>query len=173
MKKKLRNNLYTTQKLSRVNGQLKYITNEDGTLFSGPYKTKIMPEDLPEWYIYGRYYKRFGYLSTKGITDMLYLPNMHFNHFLKDDCLLIAYGGEIKEIPGESLALIGRYAGYDEYVCGTEIIEILKGARKYSGYDISSFIEKIKEKKSWLIEKFPEEFGPDRWECDVDKLFED
>ena len=75
MSNRFKNTLYTPGDYKRIGRHIRYITNEDGTLFSGHYRTKIRPEDLPEWYLYGRYYKRFGYMSTKGITDMLYIPS--------------------------------------------------------------------------------------------------
>jgi len=172
MANRFRNTLYTIQDLKIRDGHLRYVQNEDGTLFSGVYKTKIKPEDLPEWYLYGRYYKRFGYMSTKGITDLLYIPNRFSNHFLKDDYLLISYTGTIREVENPSGKLImERYEGWDERVWGSEIITILKGARKYSGYDIRPIITKLKWKKGWLQSKYPEEFGPEKWNVDVDRLF--
>lgn len=48
--------LYTIQEIKLVDGHLRYVTNEDGTLFADIYRTKIKPEDLPEWFLYGRYY---------------------------------------------------------------------------------------------------------------------
>lgn len=33
------------------------------------------------------------------------------------------------------------------------------------------FIEKLKWKKEWLQKEYPDEFGPSRWNFDVDKLF--
>ena len=90
--------LYTIQEIKLVDGHLRYVTNEDGTLFADIYRTKIKPEDLPEWFLYGRYYKRFGFLTAKGITDLLYIPSRFSNHYLKDDYLLIAYGGRIREV---------------------------------------------------------------------------
>jgi len=40
--------------------------SDNGYLFSNViYPTKIKAEDLIEWYIRGRYYKRHGFLSTK------------------------------------------------------------------------------------------------------------
>lgn len=68
---------------------------------------------------------------------------------------------------------LDRYDGWDEMVWGREIITILKGAKKYSGYDIEPFITKLKWKKSWLQATYPDEFGPDKWDIDVDKLFEE
>ena len=66
-----------------------------------------------------------------------------------------------------------RYKGWDEIIWGNEIITILKGAKKYSGYDISSLIAQLKQKKDWLQATYPDEFGPGKWDIDVDKLFEE
>ena len=174
MRNRFKNTLYTVEDLKYLNGRWQYVRNEDGTLFSGPYRTKIKPEDLPQWYVYGRYYKRFGYMSTKGITDLLYIPNRFSNHYLKDDCLLISYGGKIweAEIP-EGGTISECYEGWNERVWGREIVSILKGARMYSGYDIEPFIQKLKWKKEWLQKEYPDEFGPDRWNIDVDRMFSD
>lgn len=171
MGNRFKNTLYTRQDIRSVDGHLRYIENDDGTLFSGRYKTKIKAEDLPEWYLHGRYYKRWGYMSTKGITDMVYIPNLRINHFLKDDCLLIAYGGKIIEDKPEESFFLDRYSGYDERVWGPEIITILCGARKYSGINIKPYIEEIRKKKEWLQQAHPREFAPDQWDVDIDLLF--
>ena len=63
--------------------------------------------------------------------------------------------------------------GWNERVWGSEIVSILKGARMYSGYDIEPFIQKLKWKKEWLQKEYPDEFGPDRWNIDVDRMFSD
>ena len=173
MRNRFKQRLYTVEDIKMVAGHLRYCKNDDGTLFSGHYKTKITPEELPEWYLYGRYYKRWGYLSAKGITDMVYIPNLVFNHFLKDDCLLVAYGGKIVEDKPDARSRLERYSGHDERIWGNEIITILCGARKYSGIDIQPFIEQIRKKKEWLQEAYPQEFGTDVWHCDVDLLFVD
>lgn len=172
LKNRFKNNLYTLEDIKYINGHHRYVQNDDGTLFSGAYRTKIKPEDLPEWYMYGRYYKRRGYMSTKGITDLVYIPSLYSNHFLKDDCLLIAYGGKINEKEKASTEFsLDKYAGWDERVWGFDIVTILIGARKYSGYDIEPFIEKLKWKKEYMQTQFPDEFGGDQWEMDVDLLF--
>ena len=59
MRNRFKNTLYTVEDLKYLNGRWQYVRSEDGALFSGPYRTKIKPEDLLEWYVYGRYYKRF------------------------------------------------------------------------------------------------------------------
>ena len=169
---RLKSQLYTQEQLVFRDHHLRYIESDDGTLFSGHHRTKILAQDLPEWYAYGRYYKRWGFMSTKGITDMLYIPHKFSNHYLKDDCLLIAYGGRIVEAaPSEDGSYYDQYTGFDERIWGNEIITILKGARKHSGYDITSFIQQLREKKDWLVNEYPDEFGPDRWSFDVDKCF--
>ena len=174
MRNRFKNTLYTVEDIKYLNGRWQYVRSEDGTLFSGSYRTKIKPKDLPEWYVYGRYYKRFGHMSTKGITDLLYIPNRFSNHYLKDDCLLISYGGKIREVEiPEGGTISERYEGWDERVWGSEIISILKGARIYSGNDIEPFIQKLKWKKKWLQKEYPDEFGPDRWNINVDQMFSD
>lgn len=173
MSSRFKNTLYTLGDYKHVGRHIRYVTNEDGTLFSGHYRTKIKPEDLPEWYLYGRYYKRWGYMSTKGITDLVYAPSRFSNHYLKDDCLFIAYGGSITEIPGPNLSPYEQHQGWDERVWRSEIITILRGARKYSGYDIEPFIKKLKRKKEYMQIEFPDPFNPERWDkIDVDDFFQ-
>ena len=131
---RFKSNLYTIERRVWRNHKLCWIQNDDFTLFSGHHKTKIKEEDLPEWYVFGRYYKLWGFLSTKGITDLQYIPNLWINHFLKDDCLLISYSGKIEEHP-DSIGF-EKYSGVDERVWGNEILHVLKGARMFSQYDI-------------------------------------
>lgn len=164
---RFKSNLYTVERRVWKNHELRLIQNEDFTLFSGHHKTKIVEEVLPEWYVFGRYYKMWGFLSTKGITDLLYIPNLWINHFLKDDCLLISYGGKIEEHP-DSIDF-DKYSDVDERVWGNEILDVLKGAEKFSGYDIAPIVEQIREKKRILIENHPDEFGPHKWSFDIDK----
>ena len=66
MRNRFKNTLYTVEDIKFINGRWQYVRSEDGTLFSGRYRTKIKPEDLPEWYVRGRYYKRFGTCPQKG-----------------------------------------------------------------------------------------------------------
>ena len=66
-----------------------------------------------------------------------------------------------------------KYTGYKERVWSNAIISTLKGARRYSDYDITGIIQQIKEKKDWLISRYPDEFGPHRWRFDIDECFAD
>ena len=176
MADRFKRTLYMLTRFKIIDGHICTIANADGTLFSGRYKTKMHPTDLPEWYLYGRYYKRWGYMSTKGIVDMVYRPNLHVNHFLKDDFLYISYKEKIEPVTEEDekndrMLRFEEYKGYDEVVFGSEIIDILKGARLYSGFNITPIIEQIKEKEKWLRNKYPDEFSEERWKYDVDAKF--
>ena len=95
--KRIRRHIYYVEQLKKVDGEIQSVTNEDGSLFSGVYKTKIFPEDLPEWYKQDRYYKRLGYMSTQGIVDMVYIPSQ-LGTFLKDDVLLVSYVNKIAQL---------------------------------------------------------------------------
>lgn len=132
------------------------------------YPTKKTANDLPPSFIYGRYYKRWGYLDTADIVDMLYVPNLWINHFLKDDRLVISYTGKIKKVNNDGWT---DYENEDFSVWGFEIIEILKGAKKYSGIDIKPFVKQIKEKLKVLKQKHPEEFG--KYDPEIDRLLKE
>ena len=115
---------------------------------NGVYNTKLTPKDLPPWYVHGRYYKRWGYINTKGIKDIVYKP-MKLNHSLRDDCIMISYDKPITYV-------IDRY-GYQDYECderiwGNEIIDVLVYAEKYSNYVIDDIIEQMWQKMEWLKE---------------------
>ena len=86
--KRIRRHIYYIEQLKLVDGKIRSVTNADGSLFSGVYKTKIFPKDLPEWYKMDRYYNRMGYMSTQGIVDMVYVPSQ-LGTFLEDDVLLV------------------------------------------------------------------------------------
>lgn len=162
MKKRVRGHLFFLQDLKRVDGAYRYVGTDDGTLFSISYgRTKLYASELPEWFVYGRFYKRFGYLSTKGIKAMRYVPNWHSNHFLKDDHLQISYDKTESEL--------GDYWEDTTWVWGSEILDVLKGAQIYSNYDIAPIICQLKKKIEWLRKAHPDEFGEERWHFDLDK----
>ena len=157
--KRFRSNLYTVQKIVCTEGRHIHVEDKDGYLFAQAiYPTKIKAEDLPEWYVYGRYYKCFGYLSAKGVVDMKYVPSKYSNHFLKDDFLFISYSTPISEKP-EASSIIDAYIGYDERIYGNEILSFLKAARKHSAYDISEIAQMIQDKADWIVQTFPEEYS--------------
>ena len=162
MQNRVTAHLYTETKTVLRNHKYEMIYGEDGTLFSqGRHKTKLRPSDLPEWYVRGRYYKHFGYLSAKGVRHLYYRPNLFTNHMFKDDFLFISYDCEI--IPNEDILQI---TGSDEYIYDWEIVDFLKTAEKYSGCDISNIKAEIEQKRVWFKEHFPEDYVREVGACD-------
>ena len=117
----------------------------------GMYATKITESDLPEWYVDGIIYKRYGFLSTKGVKQMVYKPR-YMNHLYRDDCLYVSFADE----PVIEMDKHGYYEGYDLVVSGHMILRFIEAAKKYSNYDISELETALKEKEKWYAEKYPE-----------------
>ena len=104
----------------------------DNRLYSGwgsRHPTKITPADLPEWYVLMTNYKKHGYLSTRGIKNIYYSPNIFDNHWLKDAFLYISYDDGIK-INETSHIICGE--NFNESIFGNDILNALFGIEKYS-----------------------------------------
>ena len=167
--KRIRRHIYYVEQLKKVDGEIQSVTNPDGSLFSGVYKTKIFPEDLPEWYRQDRYYKRLGYMSTQGIVDMVYIPS-RLGTFLKDDVLLVSYVNKIEKLHSDqSLPTYQCYRGYDEEISGSAIITILSGAKKYSNYNLKPIKKLMERQWEWLKEEYPNVYKEGEWQFDFDK----
>lgn len=167
--KKFNQRFYSKEKL--VNRRL--VGNPDGFLYADrTWPTKIRPEDLPPSYVYGRFYATYGYMDTSGITDLLYIPSRFSNHYLKDDCLMIAYGGKIEPVenPPKScgyVSYLDAYTGFDERIWGNEILTVVAGAIVFAGYDASTIIQQLRDKVVYMRETFPDEFGDFNFDVDA------
>lgn len=167
MNKKITANLYTETRIARNSSKDTWIQKEHNFLFSqGKYNTKITANDLPEWFVKGCYYRHSGYLSARGVVALFYRPNYVFNHMFKDDFLYISYDRPIVPVPREQS--IYCCEGFDEYIYGWEILDFLKAAQKYSGYDITHIVQEIEKKRQWFQKTFPEHY---RLEVRDDDLF--
>ncbi len=129
--------------------------DEDGHLLSGgKYKTKIYPSDLPPWYVYGRIYKRFGYISAKGVKHLLYKPNYHItNHLWKYDMLYISYDKPIISTTTERGYV--DYHGWDNVVDGLLIKDFVQAAEEYSDVDVKEIKKELVKKRKWYDEHNP------------------
>ena len=160
MSKKINSKLYTFTKITynRKLG-LHYEELGDNKLYSNlKYPTKITPEDLPEWFVKGRYYKNQGFISSKGVVDLVYKPNMWINHMFRDDSLYISYNKPIIEIEEESFGRIRKtYKDYDYVIDGTYAIEFVSAVKKYSDFDTSAIEKAILDKVNYYVDKFPNE----------------
>jgi len=157
-KKQINATLYMESKIvyKRNEGNV-VISNPDGCLFAhGKYSTKILPSDLPEWYIYGYMYKRHGYMSAKGVKHLLYVPNyVFYNHLHKYDTLYISYNAEIEPYETEYGSI--WYKGYDHAIGSSLIAEFVEAAGKYSDYDVTNIQKEIARKREFYYDKNPEE----------------
>ena len=75
--------------------------------------------------------------------------------FRKDDFLYISYDRPI-ELESDREKHIYKYRGFDEYIYGGVIVDFLRAAEKYSGYDISGIKGQIEKKRLWFKETYPE-----------------
>lgn len=167
--KRIRRHIYYVEQLKQVNGQIQHVSNPDGSLFSGIYRTKILPQDLPEWYKQDWYYNRKGYMSTQGIVDMVYIPSQ-LGTFLIDDTLLVSYVNKIEKTHNDrDLPVSQCYRGYDEEVSGSAIITIIAGAKKYSNYNIKPIKKALESQMIWLKDRFPNDYKEGEWHFDLDK----
>lgn len=178
MKKTLTSNLYYEEDL-RYNREIchwRYEILPDGRLYSSGkhrnYPTSITKEDLPEWYVYGRYHKRWGYLNCKDIVDVKYLPfPFPENHLVKDSVMLISYSKPIEPLRNAEESHRCEAYTHDDEVWDNEIITVLKAMRKYGGYNIDPVIEEIWQHIEWLRqyeteyvnETVPNRESFDRW----------
>lgn len=126
---------------------------EDGKLYSHSlfnyqcYPTNIKAEDLPEWFVYGRYYSNFGYLSAKGVKYLKFKPNMWINHLIRDDMLYVSYYKPIVEVESKLFRNSKDVEGYDIVFSGWDVITFLDAVKKYSPRCDTSEVERL------LIEK--------------------
>ena len=154
MRKNIKATLYLESKVLLKRDGLMIEHDPQGYLFSmGKYRTKILPEDLPEWYVYGYIYKRHGYISAKGVKHLLYIPNYIFkNHLHKYDTLYISYDTEIT-LRQSSEVNCTWYDGYKHAIGGYLIAEFADAAKKHSGYDVREIQQEIKKKQIWYSER--------------------
>lgn len=102
--------------------------------------------------------------------DLLAYISMHQNGWQEH-----SYHNKIEEVPPSEekkyLPSFERYRGYDERVYGSEIITILKGAREYSGYDITPIIKQMKDEIEFLKRKYPDRYSDENFRFDFKERF--
>lgn len=159
--------------MKKLTNEYFYSSNpkEDGLLTAvhekRNYKTKMLPEDLPEWYCSThRAWWTHCMVNTKGVVDVKYTW-VKENHFMKDSMLYISYTDKIGEehqeytINGKKLrSPFTNYTNVGSIVFGNDIFKCLAYIKKYSGTDISAIRKQFVKQCWWLKENEPE-FAPD------------
>jgi hypothetical protein len=155
MTKRIRANLYMESKIKWVKRELTVEHDPDGYLYAdGRYRTKIQPTDLPEWYVYGYLYKRHGYLSAKGVKQLVYKPNYFIkNHVFKYDTLFVSYDEPIEPYTDEFDH--NWYRGYDHAIGGPILRDFAEAVGRYSDFDVSAIQEEIQKKIAFYYEHNP------------------
>ena len=175
MSKKINSNLYTFTKIKHSSKDgLYYEELENNCLYANlRYPTKIKPEDLPEYFVKGRFYKNHGFISAKGIVDIVYKPNMWINHMFRDDTLYISYDKPIIECEDEFLGRAYKeYKDYDYIIEGTYAVDFIAAVKEHSDFDTSKIEEAIIEKARYFINKFPEEYESQNGEKIIENIKE-
>lgn len=149
MKKRLNQNFYSTIRYTQ-NDLFDRQRDPDGFLFAdGRYKTKILPSDLPEWYVPVYIYHGHNFLSAQGVKYLVFKPNYFTNHRHKDDALYISYDSEIIINNDRQIFM---YEGYDHVLFGNSIVRFVEACKKYAGYDTAAIEAEIAKKEKWFRE---------------------
>ncbi len=140
---------------------IREILNTDNkNLYSmGRYPTKIVKEDLPEYYIEfssRTIWYMTGYLKTAGVVDIEYEATK-INHLFKDDYLYISYKEKLKSCQNRWGSK--DYMNYDICICGNSIVPILLYIEKYSDFNIDKIKDKIYGKIKWFKENCENEYN--------------
>ena len=152
---KINNNYYSECKHSHRGGLCNTIYGKNRTLFaSGVYPCDVKASDLPEWYIFGRFHKVYGYLNSKDVKDLIYKPNMMDQEAFKYDFLYISYKGKMTPITDKKLGFVSY--GEDHVISGIEILLFMQGVKKFSSYDCNDVLAKMYAKLLWLKCNYPD-----------------
>lgn len=147
--KKFNSSSYYPKKLYVKNSEIYSCEDPNGYLFTKKgYRTKIKPEDLPEWYVYGYFHKCWCYISAKGVKDIAFLPTYN-NHIHKDDYLVVSYNKKI--VIGD---FIYETKNYDEFFGYDE--KYIESVEKYSDIDLSDIKKRVQYKEDWYYENYLE-----------------
>ena len=157
----LHSNLYTKTKFSTKCGHWGFEELPDGRLYSDLSRaTRVTEADIPEWYMYGKFYRNFGFINSKGVVDLAYEPNYVYNPMYNTDSLYISYNKPIdykirKDIFGQKRKY---YKDYDHVIEGEQIATFISYIMKYSpDIDVKPIIQEIYKKLHWMVENYSDE----------------
>lgn len=127
----LRIESYSTEKkeikynlLTRESGEILLRNRDTGR------STKLLEEDLPEWY-YKNYAYREWYYNLKGITDIAFHPSPFDNHISKDSRIYLHYHGKLKKDKNECPI---NEDEWDSHTWRCSIVNFINAVDKYSPY---------------------------------------
>ena len=108
------------------------LTKEDDELYLRNWKTnkvtKILEDDLPEWY-FKNYSYRCWYYKLKGITDIAFIGSPFDNHISKDSRFYLHYHGKLEKDINEKPI---NKEEWDSSTWRCNIVSFVLGVDKYS-----------------------------------------
>lgn len=138
-------NFYTDRKFKNINHNLVKIIDENNHLFAnGIYKTKILEEDLPEYFVKVYFGSKYQFISVKNIKDMLYKPNYFTSHLYKDDFLYISYDKPIVRDKNNNF-----YTDYEILIYSSAIVDFIKAVKENNTYDVKNIEDELNKKIEW------------------------
>lgn len=153
-KKRIKQKWYSIQKFKFNSKEcFRYYSElENGYLYANAiYPTKITKEDLPDDFIYGRFYKLWGYLSTSGIKDLYYRKCNAVPESFKDDALFISFDKPLNKKAIDDYDYVNQ--NEDFTVWGHEIFYVIEKVLVADEYKNSNVYEMAINIKNQLDEK--------------------
>lgn len=136
---------YTDRKFKSIDHSIVKVIDENNYLFAkGIYKTKILEEDLPDYFVKTYYGYKEHYISTKNIKDMLYKPNYFTSHLYKDDFLYVSYDKPIVRDKKNSF-----YINYEILIYGSSIVDFIEAVKMNDTYEVGNIEEELHRKREW------------------------
>lgn len=152
MSRRFNSNLYLNCAIRYQDHELRAIYLPNDYLWArGRYPTKIRPCDLPDWYVSGYLFKRQGYLSAKGIVDIVYRPDYFVeNHSHKYDSLFVSFHDKITRTFDERG--FDRFDGYDYAMSGYIGYQLIEKMKIYSpDINTDEIVRELILKEKWYV----------------------
>ena len=152
MSRRFNSNLYLNCAIRYKDHELRAIYLPDDFLWAeGRFPTKIRACDLPDWYVPGYIYKRQGYLSAKGIVDIVYHPDYFVkNHTHKYDSIYVSFHNMITRIFDDQG--FDRFEGYDYAMSGYIGYQLIEKMQTYSpDINTEEIARELIRKEKWYM----------------------
>lgn len=152
MSRRFNSNLYLNCAIRHQDHELRAIYLPNDYLWArGRYPTKIRACDLPDWYVSGYLYKRHGYLSAKGIVDIVYIPDYFIeNHSHKYDSIYVSFHDKMtRNFDSQGFTTC---SGYDYAMSGYIGYQLIEKMKVYSpDINTDEILREMVLKEKWYV----------------------
>ena len=141
-------NFYTDSKFKNINHNLVKVRDDNNYLFaSGKYNTKILEEELPQYFVKLYLGVKYEFVSIKNIKDIKYVPNYFTNHLFKDDILYISYDKPIIKNEEDNF-----YNNYEILLYGSAILDFINFVKSNQTFNTKDIEVELQKKREWFNE---------------------